>query len=229
MCVLFPLEKSCFDSTKILHTFLRVSYPFPTVAHFLQLPAFCHQKAWVPKTGRDWLWIQLGLRKHRQWWEKISSSDLSFQDSGSRLLLSALIIAEKFWFFQSPVVVFQANESQSWKSLLCLEDWRRLEAEWKQSHLASPDHLPAARARDVSDDGDIWSHFSSGSWHCVHSICWYADCGGWGEGGWRHWLTTLQQVACFPAALHDIQTSWQEGWWFTEPEAAPLSSVASSV
>lgn len=221
----FPFAKSWFDSTKILHTFLRVSYPFPTAAHFLQLPALHHQKAWVPKMGRDWLWIQLGLRKHRQWWEKISSSDLSFQGSGSRLLLSALIIAAKFWFFQSPVVVFQANESWSWKSLLCLENWRRLPQDG-----SSPTWplLPAARARDMSDDGDICSHFSSGSWHCIHSICWYADCGGWGEGEWRHWLTTLQQVACFPATLHDIQTSWQKGWWFTEPEAAPLSSVASS-
>ena len=126
MCVLFSPCKIIIDSTKILHTFLRVSYPFPTAAHFLQLPALRHQKAWVPKTGRDWLWIQLGLRKHRQRWEKISSSDLSFQGSGSRLLLSALIIAANFWFFQSPVVVFQANESRSWKSLLCLENWRIL-------------------------------------------------------------------------------------------------------
>lgn len=67
----------------------------------LQLPALHHQKAWVPKMGRL-AWIQLGLRKHRQWWEKISSSDFPFKAQEVGLLLSALIIAAKFWFFQSP-------------------------------------------------------------------------------------------------------------------------------
>ena len=223
----FPLAKSWLIQQKYYTPSwgFRILFPQPHI--FCSCLLSVTKRPEYLRRGETGFELQLGLRKHRQRWEKISSSDLSFQGSGSRLLLSALIIAANFWFFQSPVVVFQANESRSWKSLLCLENWRILPQDGN-SPTWPPDHLPAARARDVSDDGDICSHFSSGSWHCVHSICWYADCGGWGKGEWRNWLTTLQQVACFPATLHDIQTSWQEGWWFTEPEAAPLSSVASN-
>lgn len=228
MCVLFSPCKIMIDSTKILHTFLRVSYPFPTAGHFLQLPALRHQKAWVPKTGRDWLWITAGPKKTQTAVRK----NIFQWPFLSRLRKSA---ASQCAYHCCELLIFPVSSGGfpgKWKPKLkeppVFGELKDTASGWKQSHLASPDHLPAARARDVSDDGDICSHFSSGSWHCVHSICWYADCGGWGEGEWRNWLTTLQQVACFPATLHDIQTSWQEGWWFTEPEAAPLSSVASN-
>lgn len=57
LCVsFFPLTKSWLDSTKILHTFfLRVLYPFLglTATRFGNCLPSVHQRAWVPKTGRD--------------------------------------------------------------------------------------------------------------------------------------------------------------------------------
>lgn len=109
--------------------------------------------------------------------------------------------------------------SSQWGSLLHLE---------QRPPLSSLGHLSVSGpASSVSSDGDVEA-LSSGSWHHpVCAICRYLDCGGHGSRLDDAIQSPRQQVACFPAALHDTQTSWHWGLAAHRPEGVLHSCFLS--